>query len=362
MKVVVGLSGGVDSSCAVARLKEAGHEVVAATLLMQQGEVSVPSAEALAQARELCDALGVPFIVRPMDEAFSRQVLDPFVDAYLQGRTPSPCVACNRYVKVAGLIAIGDEVGADKVATGHYISLVEGDDGVCRLARGADRAKDQSYFLCQLPPQWVPRLMAPLAHNTKDQVRAYASRASLKVAHTPDSQGVCFAPRGDYRAFLASKRPDAFEPGDIVNEKGQVVGHHSGVAGFTVGQRKGLAITDGAGPYFVTSVDAAARQVRVARQKPPRATEFWVEDLVCTLDLCAQDPSGLSVQTHYRAQAVPARVSPAGEGLWQVTVEAPGILAVSGQTAAFYQGDVVLGGATITDRQSVDDQGGAHAR
>ena len=129
MKVVVGLSGGVDSSCAVARLKEAGHEVVAATLLMQQGDVSVPSKESLAQAQELCGTLGVPFIARPMDEAFSRQVLDPFVDAYLSGRTPSPCVACNRYVKVAGLMAIADEVGADKVATGHYISLVEGEDG-----------------------------------------------------------------------------------------------------------------------------------------------------------------------------------------------------------------------------------------
>lgn len=347
MKVVVGLSGGVDSSCAVARLKEAGHEVVAATLLMQQGEVSVPSKEALAQAQELCDGLGVPFVTRPMDEAFSRQVLEPFVDAYLEGRTPSPCVACNRYVKVAGLMAIADEVGADKVATGHYISLVEGDDGVVRLARGADRAKDQSYFLCQLPPEWIPRLMAPLAASTKDQVRAYAKETSLKAAEAPDSQGVCFAPQGDYRAFLASRRPDAFEPGDIVDEEGQVVGRHSGVAGFTVGQRKGLAITDGAGPYFVTSVDAKARQVQVARQKPPRVTRFWVEDLVSTLDLSALEPSQLSVQTHYRARAVPAQVASAGEGRWRVEVEEPGILAVPGQTAAFYQGDVVLGGATI---------------
>ncbi|BCV18508.1 tRNA 2-thiouridine(34) synthase MnmA [Leptogranulimonas caecicola] len=355
MKVVVGLSGGVDSSCAVARLKEAGHEVVAATLLMQQGDVSVPSKESLAQAQELCGTLGVPFIARPMDEAFSRQVLDPFVDAYLSGKTPSPCVACNRYVKVAGLMAIADEVGADKVATGHYISLIEGEDGQVRLARGADRAKDQSYFLCQLPPEWVPRLMAPLAASTKDQVRAYAKEASLKVAEAPDSQGVCFAPQGDYRAFLVSRRPDAFEPGDIVNEEGQVVGHHSGVAGFTVGQRKGLAITDGAGPYFVTSVDASARRVQVARQKPPRTTSFLVGDLVTTMDLSSLDPSQLSVQTHYRAYAVPACVRALGDGLWQVQVEEPGILGVPGQTAAFYQGDVVVGGATIEDERPIDD-------
>lgn len=347
MRVVVGLSGGVDSSLAVAELLDQGHEVVGATLVMQRGEVPVPAADAAARAEALCRRLGVPFYRVPVDEAFSRWVTNPFADGYLSGRTPNPCVACNRHVKVAALVDLADEIGAEAVATGHYVGFERGADGVRRVVRGADRAKDQSYFLAELAPATIERLMAPLSHTTKDEVRRRARERSMDAADAPDSQGVCFAPSGDYRAFLRERRPNAFEPGDIVDGSGSVLGRHPGTASFTVGQRKGLDIKTGGGPWYVTAIDPATATVTVSQGRPAAARRFTVVSPHLTLapELLAEGP--LLVQVRHGAPAVPCTVEPRSDGSLAVALDGSAVTAAPGQTAAFYRGDVVLGGGTI---------------
>ncbi len=343
----MGLSGGVDSSATVARLLAQGHEVVAATLVMARGGVPVPPDDAMARARALCASLGVEHHAVDVSDAFERRVCAPFAEAYAAGITPSPCVACNRSVKVASLLDLADSLGCDRVATGHYVRLVAGDDGVTHVARAEDRSKDQSYYLCELSPAQVARLLAPLSGATKSEVRAEARAASLPAADAPDSMGVCFAPGGDYRAFLRGRRPDAFEPGDIVDEEGRVLGRHGGIAGFTVGQRKGLNIRTGGGPWFVSSVDPATRQVRVGTGVRPLRTSFPLTGVVLGHDPAWYRGRDLLVQTHHRGRPEPATVTVTAPGEALVGLAGPGTLAAPGQTCAVYDGDTVVAGGTI---------------
>ena len=343
----MGLSGGVDSSTVVARLRDEGHDVVAATLVMERGGVPVPSEDALERARALCASLGVEHRAVDVSDAFERNVCTPFAEAYARGRTPSPCVACNRFVKVASLIDLADSLECDRVATGHYVRLEKGDDGVVRVARARDRSKDQSYYLCELSPAQVARFMAPLAASTKDEVRAEAKAASLPAADAAESMGVCFAPSGDYRAFLRERRPDAFEPGDIVDEEGRVLGRHGGIAGFTVGQRRGLDIRTGNGPWFVSAIDPDTRQVSVGRGVRPARKRFGLARAVLTRDPAWFEGRPLQVQTHYRGRPLDAHILVEGAGSAAVELAGDGALAAPGQTCAVYDGDVVVAGGTI---------------
>lgn len=342
MRVVVGMSGGVDSSASLELLREQGHDVAGCTLVMARGDggLASPSAEALERAIETCRELGVPHVVRDVTEDFERWVTGPFFDEYLRGRTPSPCVACNRHVKVAALLGVADELGADAVATGHYAQKVVAPDGTARIARGVDAEKDQSYFLCELTPDQVGRMVLPLARYEKPQVREIAAGASLPAATVEDSQGVCFAPKGDYRAFLRARSPEAFEPGDFVDETGRVLGHHDGVAGFTIGQRKGIGLAGG--PWFVKEIDAPSRSITITRGAPVSPAAFTVR--AEHLDL---GPS-VMVQTRYRAAALRASYE-RRDDLVVVTPEEPGCLAAPGQTCAFYDGNTVVGGGTVVD-------------
>lgn len=347
MKVLVGLSGGVDSSATVARLLGQGHEVVAATLVMARGGTPVPTADALARARDLCASLDVEHHAVDVSDAFERRVCAPFAEAYAAGLTPSPCVACNRSVKVAALLDLADSLGCDRVATGHYVRIVEGGDSVARVARAEDLSKDQSYYLCGLSPDQVARLLAPLSASTKFEVRAEARAASLAAADAPDSMGVCFAPGGDYRAFLRGRRPDAFEPGDIVDEGGCVLGRHGGIAGFTVGQRKGLNIRTGGGPWFVSSIDPETRQVRVGTGVRPLRASFPLTGTVLSHAPAWYRGRYLLVQTHHRGRPEPASITVTAPGEALVELAGPGTLAAPGQTCAVYDGDTVVAGGTI---------------
>lgn len=342
MRVVAGMSGGVDSSAAVELLREQGHEVIGCTLVMARGDgaPASPSEAALDRAAETCRKLGIPHLIRDVTGDFERWVTGPFFDEYLAGRTPSPCVACNRHVKVAALLDVADQVGAEMVATGHYARKAIGMDGVARIARGTDAKKDQSYFLCQLTPEQVARMVLPLAPYEKPRVRQLAAAASLPAAAVEDSQGVCFAPKGDYRAFLRERSPEAFEPGDFVDEEGEVLGRHGGVAGFTVGQRKGIGLAGG--PWFVKAIDAPSRTIVLTRGAPEPPRSFTVR--------CEHVELGpaVTVQTRYRAPDLAATYHQEGD-LVVVTPQEPGCLAAPGQTCAFYLGDTVVGGGTVVD-------------
>ncbi|MGD2070688.1 MAG: tRNA 2-thiouridine(34) synthase MnmA, partial [Gemmatimonadota bacterium] len=248
-RVLVAMSGGVDSSVAAALLVEAGHEVIGVTMktfcyshVPAHGKTCC-GLDGIADARRVADTLGIPHYVFDVEEAFTRDVIDDFVSEYARGRTPNPCVRCNSNTKFRDLLRRGSALGCDAVASGHYVRIDHEAPAGPALLRGRDGAKDQSYFLWGLPADILPKLRFPLGDLTKDQVRERARRLGLVTADKPESQEICFVPTGDYRDLLEKRlrpRHPAHEPGPGVTVEGEVVGEHSGYAGFTVGQRKGL--------------------------------------------------------------------------------------------------------------------------
>ena len=294
---------------------------------------------ALQRARGTAAWLGLPHHLVDREADFEVSVVAPFVRAYLEGRTPNPCVACNP-MRLAALVAFADELGLARVATGHYARLVWR-DGRPFVARGADRTKDQSYMLWAVPPEVLARLEFPLGGATKAQTRAAAEAAGLPVAGEPESQEVCFAVDG-YRHFLADRGVTAI-PGDIVDTEGRVLGRHAGHWRYTVGQRRGLGIPGG--PWFVQRVDALRNEVVVGGREALRRREVVVAGVSNRgLDAAAE---GLTVQLRYRSAAVPvAGLQAAGGGL-RVSLTEPFEGIAPGQSAVFYDGDVVVGGGVV---------------
>lgn len=353
-RVLVAMSGGVDSSVAAARLRDAGHEVVGVTLHLWdypddgsvKGRCCAP--EDQHDARRVADFLGIPHYTFDRRELFRERVVDPFVRAYLDGSTPSPCVACNRSVKLRELLPLAARLGAALVATGHYARIVE-EAGIARLCRGRDRHKDQSYFLHMLREDELARLVLPLGESTKDEVRAEAIARRLPGATKGESQELCFVPSGRYDAFVAERAAGRLRPGPVVDRDGGVVGTHGGVHAFTIGQRKGIGVALGR-PAFVVDLDAASGTVRLGDEAElyAEAAELtdgaWCDDVVFPLEA--------EVQVRARHQAAPAIVElcrdpETGAEALVARFAAP-VRAVSpGQVAVAYRGDRVLGGGTI---------------
>ena len=271
-RVVVAMSGGVDSSVTAALLAEAGYAVVGVTLQLHVA-AGAPRArpgtccagEDIYDARRVADRLGITHYVLDYEARFKDAVIDDFADSYLRGETPIPCVRCNERVKFRDLLALARDLGADALATGHYVRRVEGPEGPA-LHRAVDHARDQSYFLFTTTQAQLGFLRFPLGDLAKDRVRAHAERLGLAVAAKPDSQDICFVPEGRYAGVIERLRPGAAEPGAIVDGQGRVLGRHRGIIHFTVGQRRGLGIA-GPAPLYVLSVDAGRREVVVG----PRA-------------------------------------------------------------------------------------------
>lgn len=351
-RILVAMSGGVDSSLAAALLAEAGHEVVGVTMKTfcytdtpGHGKTCC-GLEGIADARRVAQTLGIAHYVFDVEEDFNRDVIDDFVREYARGRTPNPCVRCNANTKFRDLLARGAALGCDAIATGHYVRVERKDQDVA-LLRGRDTRKDQSYFLWGLPRDMLPRLRFPVGALTKQEVRSHARALGLATADKPESQEICFVPTGDYRDFLQRRLPvlhPALQPGFIVTRDGRVVGEHSGYAGFTVGQRKGL----GGGfpePYFVLEIRPDTREVVVGPRRDLAAREVRVEEP----NWLAPEPAPgdrLSVQLRYRAPAVEARVVEVTPALTLALSEA--VPAVTpGQSAVFFEGDRVLGGGRI---------------
>ncbi len=353
-RVVIAMSGGVDSSTAAALLVEAGHQVVGVTLRLYDASGTAASLGGrccgprdIEDARATAARLGIPHHVIDESAAFSAAVVDDFVAEHRAGRTPNPCVRCNEKIKFGPLLAFADAVGAAVLATGHYARLVPGPDGAA-LARARDAGKDQSYFLFGVRPEVLARVWFPLGELTKDQVRALARRHGLPNADKPDSQQICFIPDGDHQAFVAA-RGGAGPTGVIVDDAtGAALGAHAGTHTFTVGQRRGVP-AGGRERRFVLRIDAATGEVRVGPRARLGQDRLRVADVRWLDGAAARGPRRCAVQIRHHAEAAPAWLEPAGGGIALVRLDQPAYGVAPGQAAVFYDGDDgrVLGGGWI---------------
>lgn len=347
------MSGGVDSSTAAALLKEQGHEVIGIGLRLSEPRVSGEATQmrggpaGMEEARRVAAHLGIPFYVLNYEPIFEKSVVDYFCRSYLEGKTPNPCVECNRVIKFGRLFRLADTLGADGLATGHYARVCQ-DPGTGRylLKKGVDPDKDQSYFLYPIPQPQLSRLIFPLGEMTKEQTRQRARAFGLPVSDRPGSQDICFLGDGDYRQLLAERFPESLEPGPIVNARGEVLGRHRGIAGYTVGQRRGLHVAAGV-PLYVLAVDAAKRTVTVGTRDEARRRRISVGQINWLAFDSPQEPLQLAVKLRYRQPELPATVSPLDRDRAEVCFPEPQPTAAPGQSAVFYDGDVVVGGGVI---------------
>jgi tRNA-specific 2-thiouridylase len=352
-RVVVAMSGGVDSSVAAALLVEAGADVIGVTLQLAGESSRCCSLDDAEDARRVAERLGIRFYVANYREAFRREVIEPFADAYLAGRTPIPCVACNGRFKFRHLLDRAEALGADAVATGHYARVTaDGPGGTRRLRRGADPEKDQSYFLFDLDQERLARARFPVGALTKEAVRARARALGLATAEKPESQELCFAPGGDYARVVERVRPGALPgPGAVVDESGAVLGRHAGVHHFTVGQRRGLGVAAGRRVY-VKALDAAANRVVVGPAASLRARGAALRRVSWVAGAPPAGPVRATVRIRHRHAGAPGRVVPGPGDQAQVLFDEPVAAVTPGQAAVFYDGDSVLGGGWIDEALS----------
>jgi tRNA-specific 2-thiouridylase len=352
MRILVAMSGGVDSSVVAALLHEAGHEVIGATLQLYDHGAAVQKKGAccagqdILDARNVADALGIPHYVLDREAVFERDVIARFADSYAAGETPIPCVACNQTVKFRDLVLLARQLGCEALATGHYVRRVEGPGGP-ELHRAADPARDQSYFLFATTREQLAFARFPLGdYPHKEAVREVAARFALPVARKPDSQDICFVPAGRYHEVVAKHRPDAAEPGELVTLSGQVVGRHAGVARFTVGQGKGLGAASviGGERMYVAAVEPGTRRVVIGPRAAAASAEVVARDVNWLLPPPAEP---IRVRAKFRAREAAQPVTAAWDGaVLRIVPDVPAVVA-PGQAAVLYDGERVLGGGFI---------------
>jgi len=348
-KVLVAVSGGVDSSVAAYLLKENGYDVVAVTMCLGVAAESEPGGpvkccgpQEIEDARRVCGILGINHYVMDFAQDLEERVIQPFIAEYMRGRTPNPCVECNRSLKFGTLYQKSLSMGFDYIATGHY-SRLEWVGEACRLMVPRDRRKDQTYFLHSVPKEILRQVLFPLADLTKQKVREIAHQAGLPVSGKSDSQDICFIPRAGYGAFLSS-RIGGTKPGDIVNVKGSVLGTHRGVAHYTIGQRSGLGISHKV-PLYVLKIDTGRNRIVVGEKKDLLARELIAENMNLIADAW---PVAGQAKIRYAHRAAACRIYQTESGL-RILFDQFQESITPGQSVVLYDGEVVLGGGVIKE-------------
>jgi tRNA-uridine 2-sulfurtransferase len=348
-RVLVALSGGVDSSLAAALLQAQGHDVIGVTLHLWDAEGGDKVGRCCApedrdDARRTCELLGIPHYVLDEREAFRELVVTPFIQTNLAGKTPIPCVACNQQVKLLRLWQVAQSLGAERLATGHYARVQTQPDGSCELLRGRDENKDQSYFLFGVPQEILQRMEFPLGELCKPEARELARGFGLPNWDKPDSQELCFVPDRDVRGFVSRHSGEAAVGGDIVDEAGEVLGQHTGIAGFTIGQRRGIGVS-AREPRYVLRIVQDTRQVVVGSAERLGSSELAAESVTWT---SARPDAAFSAQLRIRSRhkASDCVVTPTADG-FSARFSAPQSAVAPGQAAVIYVGERVVGGGYI---------------
>lgn len=356
-KVVVGMSGGVDSSVAAYLLQEQGYEVIGVTMQVWQDEEYQLQAQqggccglsAVEDARRVAQVLDIPYYVMNFKREFKENVMDYFVEEYLRGRTPNPCIACNRYVKWESLLRRSLELGADYIATGHYARVDRLDNGRYAIRNSVTAQKDQTYALYNLTQEQLAHTLMPVGEYTKEEIRQIALRQGLPVAHKPDSQEICFIPDHDYAAFIDREAADRVPPpGNFVTEDGQVLGRHKGITHYTVGQRRGLELAMGH-RVFVTRIRPQTNEVVVGDNEDTFTRQVLCNQVnyMAVEDLA--EPKRVMAKIRYNHGGAPCVIEKQPDGKVQCSFEQPVRASTPGQAVVFYEGEYVLGGGTILE-------------
>lgn len=352
-KVVVGLSGGVDSSVAAYLLKEQGYDVIGVTMQIWQQEEQAVLEEnggccglsAIEDARRVAQVLGIPHYVMNFRKDFKEKVIDYFCEEYLNARTPNPCIACNRYVKWESLLKRCLDIGADYIATGHYARIVQLSNGRYTLKRSKTLAKDQTYALYNLTQNQLSKTLMPVGEYSKDEIRAIAQKAGIPVAHKPDSQDICFV-EDDYGRFIEEETGVSIEPGNFVDPEGNILGRHKGIIHYTIGQRRGLGLSLKQ-PGYVIRVDKDKNEVVIGTKDQLYSKVLYGNRCNFMSIPSVEGERRTTAKIRYNSPEVPCTIRMAEEDLIEVVFDEPQRAVTPGQAVVFYDDGIVVGGATI---------------